>query len=407
MERFEQGTPFQSVVITMILLNTLAMGIEADFPDASCWGSVDLAFLMFFTIEICVRLAAYRLMFFCNQDWAWNVFDFTLVGLGLASTFFIDSSGHMVTVLRTFRLLRVLRAFRIFSKFKKLRILADGLIASLHSVGWIALLFLLVMFVYAISITNLAGKRWEQFSSAEDGAVVKEKFGTIRASMETLFIFLTCDDWSTPARIVNKEFPFMQFVWVSYIVLAVFTLLSLLTGLMADKMNQVRQEAEEQQTKERAEQVAELIEGIMVVFKEADRTGDQNIDLDEFQKLILGDRLASKLRELSFPDMRSSEIKEVFDAMDTDSNGLLSLNEFRDGVLQLCKSYSPKDIMWLEGTICRVDRRLHKNQPTEPGEAWDRRLDKMHARAALLCERLKAIEGQLADFFARVGYGAE
>merc|ERR1712225_154940 len=93
----------------------------------------------------------------------------------------------------------------------------------------------------AIYITDLVGidDAPEQF---EDPEAIRLWFGSTLRSMNTLFIFLTFDDWSTAARMVNKVHPWMEIFWMAYILFGAFTLLSVLTGLMADCMNAARQE---------------------------------------------------------------------------------------------------------------------------------------------------------------------
>jgi Ca2+-binding EF-hand superfamily protein len=54
-------------------------------------------------------------------------------------------------------------------------------------------------------------------------------------------------------------------------------------------------------------------------FAECDADGDQQLDFDEFQAM-----LPHRVRELH----RTSEIRQWFDAADTDNSGTLSISEF-------------------------------------------------------------------------------
>jgi len=414
LQRMEQSNIFQGVTITAVLLNThlLAMEAEAEDPGAAQWEHLDQAFLTFFVCEISFRLAAYRCEFFRNKEWKWNTFDLTIVALGVLDQWVMplleaDSSQKMaklIMIFRVLRVLRVLRAFRLFRQFKKLKILARGLLDSLQSVFWVALLFALVIFSYAIVITKLAGKNWQQFDAGEDQEVVKDKFGTIPKSMETLFIFLTCDDWSTPARIVNKKMPYMQFVWVTYIVLGVFTLLSLLTGLMADKMNEERTREEENEAAEKADKLELFLDNLKVMFDKADTSGDAMVDVDEFKEMLCNRKVAKKMQECGLPAIRAQETSEIFQAMDRDRDGQLPWEEFRDGLIQLSKPFTSKDIMWLESSILKLDRMLAQHDASGHCIDWDHRLDRVHAHATLISERLAFLERSLSGFFDRVGY---
>mmetsp|Transcript_65150 Transcript_65150/g.201664 ORF Transcript_65150/g.201664 Transcript_65150/m.201664 type:complete len:432 (-) Transcript_65150:78-1373(-) len=413
LERIETSRIFQYVVIGVILLNTLLLSWEANSRDANLlpvFDVLDSIMLVFFVCEICFRLIVYRCNFFREpkERW-WNIFDFTVVAIGVLDAWImrplLGTQGQQLFLFFRFtRILRVLRAFRLFKEFKKLRILARGLVESLNSVGWVAFMFLLVMFVYAIVITSLAGKNYADFDDPDERKIVKEKFGTILSSMETLFLFLTCDDWSTSARIVNKKYPLMEFVWISYIVIGAFTLLSLLTGLMADKMNQVRTEEEEKEAKEKAVLLEDFIEELKVMFDKADSSGDARVSPDEFEKMVCKRHCAEKLTDWGVPIMKAGEARQVFDALDRDGDQSLTWDEFRDGLLQLSRPFSAKDVMWLEGHVFKLDAALREKAGQNPGLAWDMRLNKVHAKATFVSERLGILERDLEEFFSHVGF---
>jgi len=415
LQRIEQSRWFQFTVMGMILLNTFLMAEEANIPEDKrdvgqlfLFQALNNVFLVFFLFEIAIRLSVYRCAFFMNKDWGWNWFDFTIVFFSALDQWVLrslETSNRLSLFLRVLRMVRIVRAFRLFKHFRQLNILATGLIQSLQSVVWVGVLFLLVMFVYAILITRLVGKNAkEDFDDPEHQEMIVKKFGTIPSSMATLFIFLSCDDWSAPARLINKKYPWMQLVWMSYIIIGAFTLLSLLTGLMADKMNQVRTEEEESENKAKASKMVDFMKELKVAFDRADTSGDAMVDLDEFHQMLSDRSISEKLQEWGFPELRAGQARDVFNALDRDTDGHLSWNEFRDGILQLSRPSTSKDIMWLEARVFRIDRNFREYPNANPGLLWDHQVNRVHARAALISERLDLLQHELAAFFKSAGY---
>jgi voltage-gated sodium channel len=257
--------------------------------------------LSIFCIELFLRLYVQGCAFFYNDEWGWNWFDFFVVALGvvdqwLLSLLFTEMKGssnmsNIISSLRVIRLLRVLRAFRLFQHFRPLRLLAKGLIGSLSSVFWIAMMFLSLVFTSAIFTTSLIGRDADSFSEPEK---IRGWFGTMGRSMETLSIFLTCDDWSTPVRIVNARYPWMEIFWVWYIVTGAFLVLSLLTGLMADNMKEARDE-DEDESKTQPDAFAQLLTDM--------RIGDHEVSSHEFADLIVKPKVSKALAEAGLRDM--------------------------------------------------------------------------------------------------------
>ena len=102
-----------------------------------------------FTVEAIVNLIAQRLLYFKDS---WNVFDFTVVVLTIV-ILIINWAGIgeqleiMGTILRT---LRIGRVFRLIKKQQKLQQIFKTLIEATPAMGSIALLLMLLIFMFAI-----------------------------------------------------------------------------------------------------------------------------------------------------------------------------------------------------------------------------------------------------------------
>merc|ERR1719215_1479306 len=72
-------------------------------------------------------------------------------------------------------------------------------------------------------------------------------WGSVARSMFTLFQFLTMDGWGEVDEQVVRQMPWLQLFFFPFIFFGAFVIMSLLTGVMADHMNDVRKTEEHRQ----------------------------------------------------------------------------------------------------------------------------------------------------------------
>ncbi len=133
--------------------------------------AIDRMCLLFFCIEMCVKILVLRKEFFLSK---WNLFDLFVVVLSVLPTTIIGN----IAILRLFR---VLRAARLSSSVPQLRFVIAVITKSIPSVISIGILLLLVYYIYAVLGTQL-------FATA-----APEYFGDLGKSFFTLFQVMTAD----------------------------------------------------------------------------------------------------------------------------------------------------------------------------------------------------------------------
>lgn len=431
----------------MIVLNTIVMALEADYPQFAYWTPVNSVFLVFFVVEISLRFMCTGCVgyFTDPKDRWWNIFDFTIVALGVVDAWVVWSleiitgaEGHdrntcvkLLMMLRTLRIFRILRTVRLIKQYPELYKMAQGLMDSFTSVIWVAVLFLLWMLICGIVITNVVMDDLSQFEKPE---MIEQWFGGVGHSMLTLFVYLTCDDWSTSARIVNKRFPLMELFWITYMFIGAFTLLSLLTGLMADKMNTVREETEELFEDHRASEVKKITDLIMKDL-EIFEVHDSRVTPEIFMKILEHDKFQEELRELKI-DLQPEEAVVVFKAIDRYCNGWISVEDFAPQLITFSSTLvRTKDVLWCEGALVKVDRvldrqfgggtpnsvngggsslpRVHTSDggfltatstSDQQERTWTGRVSALQARSNALSEKVEMIEADILDLMGHAGY---
>lgn len=171
---------FQSSVRFVILLAGVTVGLET-YPSITNHYGTELGvlnevILWIFVLELVIKFAAEG-----TRPWnfftdAWNVFDFAIVAVA-----FLPIDAEYVAVVRLARLLRFLRLVRALPR---LRILVTALLKSIPSMGYVALLLLMLFYIYAVSGVFLFG--------ANDPI----HFSSLPIAMLSLFRVVTGEDWT-------------------------------------------------------------------------------------------------------------------------------------------------------------------------------------------------------------------
>jgi len=207
----------QNVIMALILINAVVLGLETSAAAMARFGplliTVDKAILALFVVEIVARLLVHRSRFFRDP---WSLFDFTVVVIAL-----IPASGPLAVL----RALRVLRVLRLLTVVPSLRRVVGALLAAIPGLSSIALVLALIFYVFAVISTKLFG------------AAFPEWFGSLGASIYTLFQVMTLESWSMGiSRPVMEQFPLAWMFFVPFILVATFTMLNLFIAVIVNAM---------------------------------------------------------------------------------------------------------------------------------------------------------------------------
>lgn len=205
------------------------------------WGvwlkALDQLILACFVIEIGLRFAAHgwRLL----RD-PWGLFDTIVIAIAL-----VPASGPLAVL----RALRVLRVLRLISIVPSMKMVVQSLLSSLPGMGSIVALLGLIFYVAAVIATQLFGAHFPEW------------FGTLGASLYTLFQVMTLESWSMGiVRPVMEQFPYAWLYFVPFILIATFMMLNLFIAVIVDAIQNQRERIAEQQPAELSENAQLLAE---------------------------------------------------------------------------------------------------------------------------------------------------
>ncbi len=248
--RITESNLFERTILALIGLAAVVVGLETSPTVVDRYGEflfvADRVIIYAFALEAAMKMGARGRRFYRYFQDPWNVFDFTIVVLC-----FVPATGPYAAVLR---MARVLRALRLVSVVPRLQLLVSTLLKGLPSMGYVAALLALLLYVYGVIGVFLF--------QANDPF----HFGTLGASLLTLFQILTLDNWDdifypqffgthvhpAPGDPVVGPDPAAQPVaagiyFISFILVGTIIVLNLVIGVIINAMD------EERNARERAE----------------------------------------------------------------------------------------------------------------------------------------------------------
>ncbi|WP_375688012.1 ion transporter [Pseudooceanicola sp. LIPI14-2-Ac024] len=215
--RFLDHPRTRHTITAVILFNAAILGLETSETAMAAAGELIIALdrfcLMFFTLEIALKLYAHRASFFRD---GWNIFDFVIVGIALVP------AGQGMAVLRA---LRILRLLRMVSVTPTLRRVVEGFLTALPGMASVFALMALIFYIAAVMATQLFGASFPDW------------FGSLGKSAYSLFQIMTLESWSMGiVRPVMEVYPLAWAFFVPFILVTTFAVMNLVVGLIVNSM---------------------------------------------------------------------------------------------------------------------------------------------------------------------------
>ena len=230
-------------IIAVIVLNAVVLGLETSSAIMDRVGPliivIDRACLTIFVIELLLKFIAHGRNYFRN---GWNLFDTVIVAIALVP------AGQGLSVLRALRILRVLR---VISVAPRLRRVVEGFVTALPGMGSVFVLMGIIFYIGAVMATKLFG------------AAFPDWFGSIGASLYSLFQIMTLESWSMGiVRPVLEVYPHAWVFFVPFIMVTTFAVVNLLVGLIVNSMQDAHAEESNAATDSYRDEVVERLKAI-------------------------------------------------------------------------------------------------------------------------------------------------
>ncbi|CAK9076731.1 unnamed protein product [Durusdinium trenchii] len=361
LRRVVYSNHFNNVIMALIVGNAALLGIEIDVSarvgqdDIPVWfGALNTVAVCVFVCESILKLVAVGCHeFWRGEDCVWNIFDFVIVSISVAETL-VDymaatisaadgsNSFRVMRALRLARTLRGVRIIRVFRYFSALRGLILSIFSTLGSLLWTLLLLLIVFYVFSCIFTQLVTDycRFETIEKESDPNAVpvcppllQEYWSSILNSMMTLFFSITGGvnwyDVYVPLRDVSQLAIGLMNL---YIVIGFFTILNVVTGVFVNTAIESASADKDIATLKQMHKRVAQMESLRQIFYEIDESNANQVSIDELEEALSENKLGTFMESLG---ISTDDVWSLFVLIDADDNGIVDLEEFVNGCMQL------------------------------------------------------------------------
>ncbi|XP_076796523.1 voltage-dependent L-type calcium channel subunit alpha-1C isoform X22 [Arvicanthis niloticus] len=252
------STYFEYLMFVLILLNTICLAMQ--HYGQSCLFKIamnilNMLFTGLFTVEMILKLIAFKPKhYFCD---AWNTFDALIVVgsiVDIAITEVHSAEENSRISITFFRLFRVMRLVKLLSRGEGIRTLLWTFIKSFQALPYVALLIVMLFFIYAVIGMQVFGKialndtteinRNNNFQTFPQAVLLLFRCATGEAWQDIMLACMPgkkCAPESEPSNSTEGETlcgsSFAVFYFISFYMLCAFLIINLFVAVIMDNFD--------------------------------------------------------------------------------------------------------------------------------------------------------------------------
>eukprot|EP00930_Biecheleria_cincta_P054737 TRINITY_DN4111_c0_g2_i1.p1 TRINITY_DN4111_c0_g2~~TRINITY_DN4111_c0_g2_i1.p1 ORF type:complete len:513 (-),score=87.74 TRINITY_DN4111_c0_g2_i1:221-1633(-) len=323
---------FETVIAVAITANCIILGIEVDSDLGLAGVIIQICFAALWFVEVGLKICCYGpSKYFWNT---WDLLDFVVAVITAVDAFvlpFVLESGNSSSTARAIRIIRIIRVVRLLKLIREVWLLCLGLVKAAIALSSVLLLAILVVYVFGILFTYLVGKGCHDAEDVFEGC--DEMYGTLPKSMYSLFEVMTLE-MSSVRPMVAKN-PWMQIPVLMFVVCSSFGLLNVIMGVIVEQVLEASRCNAEILAQQKEERQRLEMESLRDIFAQADRDKSGTVSQREFLGVCKGKDVQGIFADIDLPVSRNRLAERVFDVLDGESQGELSIDDFVDRVMTL------------------------------------------------------------------------
>ncbi|CAE1323306.1 CACNA1D [Acanthosepion pharaonis] len=251
---FVTSQPFEYAVFALIMINTITLAMKYDGENEGYSNVLDYLNMIFtglFTVEFMLKLAAFRFKNYFGD--AWNVFDFIIVLGSFIDIIYTEvNPGSPIISINFFRLFRVMRLIKLLSRGEGIRTLLWTFIKSFQALPYVALLIVMLFFIYAVIGMQMFGRialdedteihRNNNFQTFPQAVLVLFRSATGEAWQEVMLSCVeskdvACDPRAKTNNAISCGTNFAYAYFISFYVLCSFLIINLFVAVIMDNFD--------------------------------------------------------------------------------------------------------------------------------------------------------------------------
>lgn len=347
---------FEGAAAAMILSNAIFLGYQVDYKAHNPGAAepvvsivLTYVYMLVFTAELVLRLAAEQSDFLKSADASWNIFDAivvvsSMVQLLVSNVLSVQAAEiidglNITRVVRIFRIIRVARIIKVMKFFFSLRVLVLAVIHALKSCVWALSMLMLIIYMFGILLTQATAELLENHQGdwSADVRDLQGHFGTLPRALFTLFLAISGGvSWGEPAKALHIVGSVYVGVFIGFIGIVYFGVLNVITGLFCQTAIDSASQDKDAVISAKAMQRETYKKNLKKLFQELDDFGQETPDgifsLDELERYMEDARMKDHFAAL---DLELSDAWTFFKLLDYDEQGLMDIDRFIDGCLKL------------------------------------------------------------------------
>jgi len=281
---------FDITGLSLILLNTLWLGLETDHNDAALLVDAEPQFIIVenffctvFCLELFIRFMAFRSKADIKKD-SWFMFDSVLVLFMALETWVVSilvlatngglsassGSASVLKVVRLFRMTRAARVARLLKAVPELMVIGRGIVIVARTVIVIMCLLFMIIYTFAIIFTQLAKGTDLEHTLCPD----------MLTTMSTLLLGGILPDVAPTTNAMSEEDFFFGLFFFIFVLMAYVMIMNMLIGVLVEVVAVVASVEKEKN------QVASVKRVLQKWTPHADITGDNLLSVDEFKNML-------------------------------------------------------------------------------------------------------------------------
>jgi len=393
MTHTEKDTTLDIVMAGIITLNAIVIGFAMDH-ESSFFDVMDLGFTISFLTEMVMKIQIHwhkkygPLGYF--KSW-WRCFDFSIIlvdvaqlilsGIMKASTTADTPPAALFRMLRLARIMRVLRLIHL-DFLEDLVAMVSGIMGGMSTLVTSLVLFLVVVYVTSLVFRELFGRKQHVMYCAECGDVdITQYFDSVPRSMLTTFRFFfgdfstvqgvniyegIQDAYGTSAQILVCCVFFIVTVGVFNVISAIFVERTLSAAQQLEHTHMAARLNDPELWRTRLEilirklfehhGMAKALEG-KPLSASVEALAHEPVIEEEFEEFLED---ASVLKALLELEIDAADHKYLFDILDADNTGSITLIEFIDGLKRLRGTPRRSDIITIDLMAREIQEQIHQ-----------------------------------------------